>query len=105
MPVEFLSDEQAARYRWYYVAPGPEQIARFFYLRFADLAFVAQRRRPCNRLGCVVQLCTLRFLVTFPPDPLDLPTVVVDTLPAQLGAAPPEIEEHRKRISLSLIHI
>ena len=32
MPVEFLSDEQAARYGQYHADPTPEQLTQFFYL-------------------------------------------------------------------------
>ncbi|MBT2557967.1 DUF4158 domain-containing protein [Hymenobacter sp. ISL-91] len=45
MPVEFLSDEQAARYGRFHTDPSPEQLARFFYLSPDDLVFVARRRR------------------------------------------------------------
>ena len=99
MPVEFLSDEQAARYGRYHADPSPEQLARFFYLSPADLAFVARRRRRPNQLGCAVQLCTLRFLGTFLPDPTQVPAVVVETLAAQLHVAPAEWAAYGKRVS------
>lgn len=67
MPVQFLSDEQAARYGRYHANPSPERLARFFYLSTDDLAFVARRRRP-NQPGCAVQFFTLRFLGAFLPD-------------------------------------
>ncbi len=84
MPVEFLSDEQAARYGRYHVDPSPEQLARFFYLSPADVQFLAPYRLPHTRLGCAVQLCTLRFLGTFLPAPTQVPAVVVRTLATQL---------------------
>ena len=99
MPVEFLSDEQAARYGRFHADPSPEQLARFFYLSPDDLAFVARRRRRPNQLGCAVQLCTLRFLGTFLPDPTQVPTVVVDTLAAQLHVASPELAAYGQRVS------
>ena len=98
MPVEFLSDEQAARYGRYHADPSPEQLARFFYLSTDDLALVARRRRP-NQLGCAVQLCTLRFLGTFLPAPTQVPAVVVETLAAPLHVAPTELASYGKRIS------
>ena len=69
MPVEFLSDEQAARYGRYHADPSPEQLARFFYLSPQDIQFLASYRRAYTQLGCAVQLSTLRFLGTFLPIP------------------------------------
>lgn len=99
MPVEFLSDEQAARYGRYHADPSPEQLARFFYLSPDDRAFVARRRRRSNQLGCAVQLCTLRFLGTFLPGPTHVPAIVVETLAAQLQVAPAEWAAYGKRLS------
>ena len=84
MPVEFLSDEQAARYGRYHADPSPEQLARFFYLSPQDMRFLADYRRSYTRLGCAVQLGTLRFLGTFLPVPTQVPVVVVQTLAQQL---------------------
>jgi hypothetical protein len=84
MPVEFLSDEQAACYGCYHADPSPEQLARFFYLSHQDIRFLADYRRPNTRLGCAVQLSTLQFLGTFLPVPTQVPAVVVQTLAHQL---------------------
>lgn len=99
MLVGFLSDEQAARYRRYHADPSPEQLARFFYLGPLDLPFVAQRRRPPNQLGYAVQLCTLRFLGPFLPDPTQVPAIVVQMLAEQLHLAATGLEGYRKRPS------
>ena len=87
MPVEFLSDEQVARYGRYHADPSPEQLTRFFYLSPQDLGFLADYRRAYTRLGCAVQLCTLRFLGTFLVDPLEVPWAVVECLAGQVDVA------------------
>jgi len=97
MPVEFLSDEQAARYGRYQADPNAEQLTRYFYLSPADEQFLAQRRRAANKLGCAVQLGTLRFLGTFLPEPTQVPAVVVEVLATQLGVDPAELAGYRKR--------
>jgi len=97
MPVEFLSDEQAARFGCYADDPSPEQLARFFYLSASDSHFLAARRRPANKLGCAVQLCTLRFLGTFLTDPLRVPAVVVQTLAEQLHLPADALAAYRTR--------
>ena len=45
MPVEFLSDEQAARYGRYHADPSSEELTRFFYLSPQDIRFLAKYRR------------------------------------------------------------
>ncbi|UPL51342.1 DUF4158 domain-containing protein [Hymenobacter sublimis] len=108
MPVEFLSDEQAARYGRYQTDLSPEQLARFFYLSPQDLQFLADYRRAYTQLGCAVQLCTLRFLGTFLPIPTQVPAVVVATLAQQLQVGtdawparytrPNTLSDHQARI-------
>ncbi|MCC3160156.1 Tn3 family transposase [Hymenobacter sp. 15J16-1T3B] len=104
MPVEFLSDEQAARYGQYHADPSPEQLTRFFYLSAADQQFLAARRLPHTRLGCAVQLGTLRFLGTFLVDPLQVPPVVVQTLAHQLGLAPEQLAPYGDRPNTGYEH-
>jgi TnpA family transposase len=104
MPVEFLSDEQAARYGQYHADPSPEQLTRFFYLSAADKQFLAARRLPHTRLGCAVQLGTLRFLGTFLVDPLQVPPVVVQTLASQLGLVPEQVAPYRDRLNTGYEH-
>ena len=88
MPVEFLSDEQAAHYGRFAIDPTPEQLTCYFFLNEADLALIAERRRDYNKLGFAVQLCTLRYLGTFLPNPIQVPKVVVQHVAQQLEVSP-----------------
>ncbi len=84
MPVEFLSDEQAAGYAAYRGVPSRTELERFFFLDDADRELVEARRRDHNRLGFAVQLCTVRFLGRFMADPRQVPVGVVEYLAGQL---------------------
>lgn len=85
MPVEFLTDEQAAKYAAYDGAPSRTELERFFFLDDADRALIEPKRRAHNRLGFAVQMTTVRFLGVFLDDPADVPAEVVDYLAEQLG--------------------
>ncbi len=91
MPVEFLSDEQAAVYGRFSGAPGRAELERWFFLDDADRELVRRRRGEQNRLGFALQLTTVRFLGTFLADLLDVPWVVVEYLGRQLGIADPSV--------------
>ncbi|EXU64948.1 transposase [Streptomyces sp. PRh5] len=87
MPVEFLTDEQAARYAAYDGAPTRAELERFFFLDDADRALIESKRRSHNRLGFAAQLTTVRYLGVFLDDPTDIPAEVADYLDEQLGIA------------------
>lgn len=85
MPVEFLTDAQAAAYAAFDGAPSRTELERFFFLDDADREMVEGKRRAHNRLGFAAQLTTVRYLGVFLDDPTDVPDEVVDYLAEQLG--------------------
>jgi Domain of unknown function (DUF4158) len=87
MPVEFLSDDEAAAFGRYADPPTRAELDRMFYLDDEDLRLVAKRRGDHMRLGFSLQLTTVRFLGTFLTNPLDVPPLVTEHLAGQLGIA------------------
>ncbi|WTB57929.1 DUF4158 domain-containing protein [Streptomyces sp. NBC_00825] len=78
MPVEFLTDEQAAAYAAYDGAPSRMELERFFFLDDADRELIEGKRRSHNRLGFAVQMTSARYLGVFLDDVTDVPAEVVD---------------------------
>jgi len=89
VPVEFLSDQEAAAYGRFDGVPSRAELERAFFLDDADKALIAKRRGDHSRLGFALQLTTARFLGTFLPDPLDVPAPIVAYLAEQLAIADP----------------
>ncbi|MEU0186281.1 Tn3 family transposase [Streptomyces sp. NPDC006207] len=87
MAVEFLTDEQAARYGTFYEVPSRAELERYFFLDDADREAVQAKRRAHNRLGFAVQLTSVRFLGRFMPDPRQVPAEVAEYLAEQLEIA------------------
>src|SRR2546430_3919689 len=84
MPVRFLTDAQREQLSGFPAELDSEALDRFFTFSDADLAEISRRNRDGNRVGFVIQLGTVRFLGTFLPDPLDVPTEVVAYQAGQL---------------------
>jgi len=89
VPVEFLSDEQAAGFASFQGALTRAELEKYFFLDDADREAVEGKRRDHNRLGFAVQLGVARFLRRFLPDPRQVPVEVVEYLARQLGIADP----------------
>nr|WP_326793737.1 DUF4158 domain-containing protein [Streptomyces sp. NBC_00841] len=60
MPVEFLTDEQAAAYGAFGETPMRPELERFFFLDEDDRDLIALRRSDGHRLGMAINCCTGR---------------------------------------------
>lgn len=90
MPVEFLTDREAAAFGRYGDTPSQVDLERFFFLDDGDRKLVSRQRGDHNRLGFSDQLTTVRYIGRFLPDPLEgVPTEVIDFLAEQLEIADP----------------
>ncbi|WP_133138078.1 Tn3 family transposase [Legionella rowbothamii] len=84
MAVDFLTEEQKARYGQYVEEPNDIQLARYFHLDKTDLAFITERRGDQNKFGFALQITSARFLGTFISDlsriPLNIKTFIAEQL-------------------------
>ena len=98
VPVEFLTDAQAATYGCYSQPPSPAELDRSFLLDDKARGLIESKRLPHTRLGYALQLSTLMFVGTFLADPTDAPTEVLDYLAEQLDIADPScVKAYRVR--------
>jgi TnpA family transposase len=89
VPVEFLSDEQVARFGGFVADPSPYELERFFRLDAEGLGLLRGKRRDANRLGFAVQWGTVRMLGTFLGEDPAVPAGVAEFVADQLGIADP----------------
>src|SRR5437773_1298353 len=91
MPVEFLTDDEAAACGRYAGSPSQADLERVFFLDDEDMDLVGQRRGEHMKAGFALQLVTARWLGTFLDDPLDVPAPVLEFVAGQLGVADPSV--------------
>jgi hypothetical protein len=90
MPVEFLTDDEAAAYGRSAGTPTQADLDRVFFLDDDDLKLVGKDRGEHMRAGFALQLVTVRWLGMFLEDPLDVPGEVLEFVAGkQLGMADP----------------
>ena len=83
MPVEFLSNQEAAAFGRFVGTLSQGDLERFFFLDDGDKKLVTGRRGDHNRLGFSLQLATVRYIGRFLADPLEgVPTEVIDFWPS-----------------------
>jgi len=105
VPVEFLTDAQAATYGCYAGPPSTAELDRCFLLDDQARGLIESKRLPHTRLGYALQLTTLLFIGRFLADPTDVPTEVVDYLAEQLDIADPScVKDYRVREMTRLEH-
>lgn len=98
MPVEFLTDDEAAAYGRFTGPPSQADLDRVFFLDDEDLALVGKHRAEHIRVGFALQLTTVRWLGTFLEDPVDVPGDVLDFVAGQLGLADPsQVKRYTER--------
>jgi hypothetical protein len=91
VPVEFLSDAEAAAYGRFDRSLTREDLDRAFFLDDADRELIGKRRGAPNRLGFALQLTTARWLGTFLPYPTDVPPEVLQYVASQLEVGDPSV--------------
>ncbi|MFF3442316.1 DUF4158 domain-containing protein [Streptosporangium sp. NPDC002721] len=105
MPVEFLTDVEAAGYGRYTGPPSQADLDRVFLLDEDDLALIGLRRGEHMKLGFALQLVTVRWLGTFLEGPLDVPVEVLDFVAEQLDIADPsQVKRYTERIKTRFDH-
>lgn len=98
MPVEFLTDDEAAAYGRFTGPPSQADLDRVFFLDDDDLTLVGKHRGEHIRAGFALQLTTVRWLGTFLEDPVDVPGEVLGFVAGQLGLADPsQVKRYTER--------
>jgi hypothetical protein len=105
MPVEFLTDDEAAAYGRYAGVPSRADLERVFFLDDDDRALIERHRGEHMKLGFSLQLVSVRWVGTFLEDPLDVPVAVLDFMAEQLEIADPSsVKRYTERTKTRFDH-
>ncbi|MGZ4665727.1 MAG: DUF4158 domain-containing protein [Frankiaceae bacterium] len=105
MPVDFLSDAEAAKYARYDGPPTRVELEKIFFLDDEDRALIARRRGEHMKLGFALQMVTVRYLGCFLTDPLAVPNEVLDAVADQLVITDPScVKRYTQREKTRLDH-
>jgi hypothetical protein len=99
MPVDFLTDEQRAKYGNFNGEPTVEELAVYFFLDDTDKKIIYNHRGHHNRLGFAIQLGTVRFLGTLLPDLTLIPANVISYISQQLGIDKSNLNKYCSSVS------
>ena len=95
---------QYSNYGQYTSDPTADQLATYFQLQPEDFNLIASCRHDHTRLGMAVQLCSLKFLSTFPTDVTRVPNTVFNTLKSQLGLDRVNLERYQRSTKTRFDH-
>ncbi|MEV1005499.1 Tn3 family transposase [Nonomuraea sp. NPDC050202] len=105
MPVDFLSDSEAAKYGRYDGPPSRAEMEKIFFLDNEDMALIKGHRGRHIRCGFALQLVTVRYLGCFLADPLEVPNEVLDVVAGQLQIEDPScVKRYTERDKTRLEH-
>ena len=97
MPLELFNRAERARLDSFPSLVSSEDLQRDYHLTRKDKAVIARQRRPTNRLGFALQLCTLRHLGFIPDDLLGPPPEVLHFVADQLDVTPGELSRYQRQ--------
>lgn len=106
MATRVFTDEELAALRRF-PEIGREELARFFTLTSADVAFIAsgRGRGPADRLGLAVAVCALPWLGFVPDDVASAPRAAVVRLAEQLAVNPDAVRSYGRRVKTRTDHL
>jgi hypothetical protein len=105
MPIDFLTDAERDRLRRFPSTIATVDINAFFTLSATDITEIYKHNGAHNRLGCALQLCTLRYLGFVPDDVADLPASVVNYVAQQLEIALEALKAYGSRPQTRTDHL
>lgn len=101
---ELLSDEQRVAFTSIPDDLSERELAYHYTLTEGDLAVINRHRRPHNRLGFAVQLCTLRFPGRTIAE-VEIPERVMAYIASQLQVRPEVFKEYGRRENTIFEHL